>query len=191
MIDSSILKFENEQTITAIKNGVGSITIIPGGYDWDHAYTYEVLVGAKEDVSKSVMNQHFMELAENGYLNGCQFSVDNVRSENVINYYSSTPRWSGYYEGGYGRDYNGCIYFGGDNSIDSPIGAIVMDGSKINKTAVQIKQIIGKPRSEGYSDMDGSWLMYYPLENGYEIYFSFQSQTSKLSHLLYKDKPSY
>ncbi|MFL8939033.1 S-layer homology domain-containing protein [Rossellomorea oryzaecorticis] len=188
LIDSSVLKFEDQNTISAVKPGVGYITIIPRGYSWEKAYTYEVLVGEREDVTKSVINSHFIELANDGYLNGCEFSVDQVRTENVTQYFSTTPKWSGYYEGGYGRSYNGCIYFGSDSSPESPIGAIVMEGSKINKIPGQIKQVIGKPDYEGYSEMDGLWTMYYRLKNGYELFFSFKDPSSKLMNVLYKDK---
>ncbi|WP_142323606.1 S-layer homology domain-containing protein [Bacillus sp. AFS015802] len=188
IVNNDVLRFENEQTIVPIKTGIGSITIIPGENDRKKAYTYKVLIGAKEDISASILNKHFMDLANNGYLNGCEFSVDDVQSRDVMNYYPFDPEWKGYYEGGYGRDFNGCTYFGGDSNIDSPIGAIIMDGGKIGKTPAEIKDRIGNPLSQGYSEADDSWLMYYRLEAGYELYFSFQSPTSKLNHLLYKDK---
>jgi hypothetical protein len=187
LIDGKVLDFKDEKTVIAVGNGVGSITVVPEINSWKSAFTIQVLVGAKEDIGKSVLNQHFLELANSGYLNGCEFSVNHVRSEDLLGYYSTEPDWSGYYEGGYGRSYNGCIYFGADPSSDSPIGAILMEGTKLPKTPAQIKRVIGKPASEDYSEMDGSWMMYYRLKNGYELFFSFDSPDSKLKHLLYKD----
>jgi hypothetical protein len=188
LVDGKVLDFKDEKTVIAVGNGVGSITIVPELNRWKSAFTIQVLVGAKEDIGKSVLNQHFLELADSGYLNGCEFSVNHVRSEDIMDYYSTEPVWSGYYEGGYGRSYEGCIYFGADPSADSPIGAIVMDGGKIPKSPSQIKEVLGKPDSEGYSEMDGSWMLYYRLKNGYELFFSFNSPESKLNHLLYKDR---
>jgi hypothetical protein len=188
LVDGKVLDFKDEKTLIAVGNGVGSITVVPEINSWESAFTIEVLVGAKEDIGKSVLNQHFLELADSGYLNGCEFSVNHVRSEDLLDYYSTEPDWIGYYEGGFGRSYDGCIYFAADQSGESPIGAITMDGSKITKSPSQIKGVLGRPDSEGYSEMDGSWLMYYRLKNGYELFFSFDSPGSKLNHLLYKDR---
>lgn len=190
LINGVILEYEDENTIVPIKNGVGYIKIIPNGYDWEEAYNYEILVGAQEDITKSVLNKHFIELASEGYLNGCEFSIDDVRVENVMDYYATPPKWEGYYDGGYGRQYNSCIYYGGDESKSSSIGTIDMAGSKIDKTPAQIKQIIGRPSSEEYSEIDGSWIMYYDLD-GYSLIFSFASPNSKLDSLRYKDLNNY
>ncbi|MGM0841726.1 MAG: S-layer homology domain-containing protein [Bacillota bacterium] len=186
LINGQVLAFEDQNTIVARQSGVGYITIIPGGYDWEEAYNYEVLVGAKEDVTKSILNHHFLELAGEGYLNGCEFSLDDVRTENVMNYFDKQPSWSGYFGGGFGRKYDGCIYYGGDSTTSGPISAIDLTGEKLPKTPAQIKQVIGKPDYEGYDAMDGLWMMYYEV-NEYELYFLFDSPDSKLSYLRYKE----
>jgi len=186
LINSVILDFEDENTIVPIKNGVGEITIIPNGYDWEEAYNYVVLVGAQEDITKSVLNKHFIELASEGYLNGCDFSVDYVRSENIIDHYATSPNWEGTLSGGYGRQYSSCTYYGVNDSYSSPIGTIDMDGSKIDKTPAQIKQAIGHPSSEGYSELNGSWTLYYDLDE-YSLFFSFAGPNSKLDKLRYKE----
>ncbi|WP_214484484.1 S-layer homology domain-containing protein [Bacillus sp. SM2101] len=130
-----------------------------------------------EQFKPSVINENFLELASGGVLVGCNYSLENdVTAKEIVND-NGDPEWEGFYDGGYGRLYNGCVYYEDGFESEGLIQTIDIDGQLFNMSPEDIKTIIGDPDSEGFDDMTGEYYQKY-LAGNYILTIYFEDSQS-------------
>lgn len=143
---------------------------------------------------KFEVDSDLLSLLNLGRLKGSPYSLGNKTSAFEIVSSYGEPYAEGYRNGGYGLKYTPFTYYVNwsireqDYHIrDIYLTAIVIEGeSKINKNPADVKKILGKPYSEGISELDGDYFLNYRSGN-FEIYFSSNNKYSNVNEVLLKE----
>jgi hypothetical protein len=77
-----------------------------------------------------------------------------------------------YYDDGYGQYYGNCTYFFDSYESNSTMTSIHFYPNDPELTPAKVKQIIGQPLEEGWSDVDDTWVLVYDLGSLCSVYNS-------------------
>jgi hypothetical protein len=133
-------------------------------------------------------DKNFLPLAKEGIIKGQPISLRTHNLNDVFQYYHTNPSWEGYYEGGFGRQFGNYVYFTGGENDNTLTAVLWVNDNLVTLTPNIIKNTVGNPTSEGISDMDGNWYMYYDL-GYYELHVNFDGNNqSNLNSILIKQK---
>lgn len=125
----------------------------------------------------SMFQEGFLASAKKGIMKGQPIAIGGYEDlYDVYDYYGMYPTWEGYIDGGLGRQFgdgSNYIYYTGDE-YDAELTAIDWwNDDLVFLTPYIIKKAVGVPTSEGISEMDGTWYMYYDC-GYYDLYFFFE-----------------
>ncbi|MGM7683280.1 S-layer homology domain-containing protein [Cytobacillus sp. Hm23] len=140
----------------------------------------------------SIINNNSLELAKNGILNGCKYSLnDYVTSKDILDD-NGEPDWEGYNGGAKGKLFENCLYYTGDYVDDSDklITAIDYHTDESTNISIQdIKKLLGEPLEEGNDEMNGYSYMTYS-DDAYFLNFIFSDGSPILSTIELRYKMS-
>lgn len=188
LVTLKTLKKGGEYRVYSYKDQNGGIYGLGGGafVKKSSSIKYETPSKIKRDqlARLTFFDKEIISNAKKGILKGQPLSLATNDLVDVYYYYDTYPSWTGYYDGGYGSQFGNYIYFthGEDSTTLSALDWWNDDLLVI--TPYMIRNTVGTPTSEGISEIDDGWYMYYDLGQ-YELYFIFNLDNN-LKYILLK-----
>ncbi|MFE8701766.1 DUF4309 domain-containing protein [Cytobacillus sp. FJAT-54145] len=184
------LKKGSEFRVYSYKDQNGGIYGLGGGafVKKSSSIKYETPSSTKKKQLERIVffDSSFLDLASEGYMKGSDISLYYDDIYTVYDSFGYDPEWQGYFDGGYGRQFGNYIYFTGGKELSELTAIDWVNDGLTPLTPYIIRNTVGTPDEEGYSEMDGSWYMYYDL-GYYSLQFVFQGDNkSDLSYILLK-----
>lgn len=128
-----------------------------------------------------VMDSNFPELLKEGKLSADSYPMG-TDYETIVAELGETAVTQS--SGGAILKYHSPIFYGVDYQTESgPVYALeswMVDSLSIE----EVKAIMGEPESEGISDIDGSYFMYYNIEDKYKVFLKLDSKSKMLQHVM-------
>ncbi|WP_165763791.1 stalk domain-containing protein [Halalkalibacter urbisdiaboli] len=134
-----------------------------------------------------LVSPDFLKAASHGILQGCNLMLDQGVTAGDIRKYIGGPQSEYWFGGAYYYGYENCGYGLEDdyNQDDLLIAMELFNPNATNETPTVIKQTLGQPVSEGWSELDDDYYMYYPAGD-YDIFMFFNSPYQPFYRILLK-----
>ncbi|MFD2673519.1 copper amine oxidase N-terminal domain-containing protein [Marinicrinis sediminis] len=123
----------------------------------------------------------FLSMAREGQLKNCSFSLTDKITAEEVREELGEPTSEGTFGGSYYLQYEACMYLfsvakvQGETGMQAPLIGIDHQSTGILADPDTVKQYLGQPVSEGYSELSKGWSQFYELGD-YDLYITFDSQ---------------
>ncbi|UKS28559.1 copper amine oxidase N-terminal domain-containing protein [Paenibacillus sp. HWE-109] len=147
-------------------------------------YEYETKTIFIEDTylsKKLTIDKEFLTFASVGKIKGIEFGIGANKNDVIQNW--GEPHQIGSWQTEFYRWHSYYFFFW---KPDENAGAIRVNGNVIPYRLNEVRDIIGKPLSEG-EGVDGGWAYVYQVGE-YQVFFNADSKEGKISYLTLKKK---
>ncbi|MFD1739540.1 SH3 domain-containing protein [Bacillus salitolerans] len=131
-------------------------------------------------------NSSFLDNLAQGQLEGMPIPYDTTRTVESIIEELGEPEHKQYWGGGYGLFYEEYAYYVDSDFAGALMTAAELYGPQIAWTPDEYRRDAGSPSSEGFSDMDGEFVMVYETSDYIAMVF-FEDESSHANRILLKD----
>lgn len=141
---------------------------------------------------ESYFTSDFLELAAEGKLKGCDYSLNNNITASTILAAKGVPEVEGTTGGSHYLTYDQCQYhvslseYNKGNTVDAELLSIKHISESISTTPAEVKTQLGIPFSEGKSELNELWTLTY-LAGEYKVILTAKSESSAITQIHLKE----